>query len=457
MLILLMSISFIVGGIVSFNDLQINTYNSLDQKDVAVTKFHNERCLAVWNSYDQDGDSGGIFGQQLDNQGQLLGTELQINHTTKNNQAEPSVAVNGNGFYLVAWRGPGSDSDQEDIFTRCLDPNRTAVTEDIQINVNTAGSQVLPRVAGSKNGNFMVVWENEDHPNATKSVICGRLIGPDGQPLTDELLLSDRSYNCRYGNVDMRDNGDFVVVWLEDRTVDYIRTRHFDATGTAQGDSLQANTERFKSLTWPSIAINHKGTFAVAWDGDPNYASDDDIHARLFQHDGSALTDEFIVNTTRDGTQRNPYVALNNNGRWVVVWDHDTGMEGHGRDVYGQCLDNNGQSIGPEFQVNHWTAGDQQEPVVTLSDQNTFVALWESDDQDGSGTGIFAFNGPQAQSADLNTDGQVDFYDFQLFAHAWDSASLSLADLIQDDYVNYVDLKAFCAQWLTLYSNDMTP
>ena len=46
------------------------------------------------------------------------------------------------------------------------------------------------------------------------------------------------------------------------------------------------------------------------------------------------------------------------------------------------------QPIGPEFRVNTFTTGNQESPSAAFQ-PNGFVAVWESDGQDGSGMGVF--------------------------------------------------------------------
>ena len=45
--------------------------------------------------------------------------------------------------------------------------------------------------------------------------------------------------------------------------------------------------------------------------------------------------------------------------------------------------------IGSEFQINTYTSGNQQYSSVTSLSDGSFVATWMSQDQDGSGWGIY--------------------------------------------------------------------
>ena len=378
-------------------DQQINIHTSLDQKDPDLAININGQCVVVWNSYAQDSNSGGIFMRQMDPNGPT-GPEFQINATATGNQAEPTVAINGEGYFLVAWRGPwpGSDEeDEEDVLARIFDPNGQPLTDDLHVNTHTATSQGCPRVAASLAGRFMVVWESDSSPNATRQCILGQLYDQTGTPLGLEMEISDTpSYAARYPDVAMDSQGQFAVSWMEDRTTDSVRVRLFDANGEAKGPSSKVNTISFKSLTWPSIAMNAEGTFVIVWDGDPNKASDDDVHARIFDPNATPLADEFMVNITQSGAQVNPRVALDGQGNFIVVWEGPSVDPNGGTDVFGQCFDATGLHLGEELRLNEFMAGNQGQPDVGLGENGRLITVWESIGQDGSESGIFGITGP---------------------------------------------------------------
>jgi hypothetical protein len=92
---------------------------------------------------------------------------------------------------------------------------------------------------------------------------------------------------------------------------------------------------------------------------------------------------EFRVNTFTTGNQGNPSAAFQPNG-FVAVWESD-GQDGSGVGVIGKV----GFGGGPEFRVNTYTTGDQHDPNVASNGSGDFVVVWTSP-QDGSGDGVFA-------------------------------------------------------------------
>jgi hypothetical protein len=429
-------------------EFQVNTHPTSDQKDAAVAMDGQGNFIVVWNSYRQDGDSGGIFGQRFNSNSAPLGSEFQINTTNAGNQASPTAAMDAAGNFVVVWQGPGTSD--EDIFAQRFDPNGQPLGEELQVNSFTDGAQQEPAVAMNASGAFVVVWESQNVPqDANKTSICARLYDTSGSPVVAEFTINTEIAACRYPDAAMDDDGSFAIAWFKQNGINSIMLRAYWADGTAETQPLKLNTVRFSSVTQPSIAIAGTERFVVVWDGDPNRAGDDDIHARLYQPDGTPIGDQFIVNTTRAGAQQNPRAAMNNVGEFVIVWNSETSLGDTERDIFGQRFDSSGSPIGDEFQINTFAAGDQRNAVVAMDETGQFVTVWQSDGQDGSGFGIFGQIGPVIGSADCNGDGIVNFLDYCTLAAEWQKKQNPLrADLVDDNSIDKQDLAAFCQQWL---------
>jgi len=196
--------------------------------------------------------------------------------------------------------------------------------------------------------------------------------------------------------------------------------------------------------------MDKAGHFVVAWDGDPKLASLDDIHARIFEPNGTAIGEQFAVNTTIEGPQQNPQATINDRGQFIIVWDTKIDPDINERDIFAQRYDSSGRPLGDEFQVNTYMADDQKRPTVAMGQNHNFVMAWQSYGQDGSDYGIFGQRGQIVGSADFNSDGFVNFMDYCVLAEEWLKVENPLrADLIDDNKIDERDLAEFCYQWLT--------
>lgn len=99
---------------------------------------------------------------------------------------------------------------------------------------------------------------------------------------------------------------------------------------------------------------------------------------------------EFKVNKTTASEQSDPVVADLADGGFVVTWTSQN-QDGSGTGVYAQRYDAAGKRVGTrEFKVNKTTADNQDQPDVAGLGDGGFIIAWRSYGQDGSSTGIFA-------------------------------------------------------------------
>lgn len=372
-------------------EFQVNGRTSGAQANAAVAADADGRIAIVWSSYfSSAGRSNDIFVRRFDTTGRSLDSdEVQVNTVRDGNQTEPAAATNGAGTLLVAWHGPGLDA--EDIFARLFHQFGAALTDEFLVNADTEGQQLYPSVAGSETGTFAVVWESrQTNPSGKITSIRGQLFDADATPLGQEIRIDAGLYDARYPSVAMDAAGRFVVTWLQDRTTNAVMARRFDTNGVALGEPFEVNEVDFGSVTWPAVAMSPSGDFVIVWDGDPNRAGDDDVHARCFDPNGVPRTGQFTVNSLRDGAQQWPRVAIDDANAFVVVWQHDHGDPNLATDVWARRFDATGSPTGDQFQLNGYVAGKQQLPDIARATGDLLVAVWQSDGQDGSGYGVFA-------------------------------------------------------------------
>jgi hypothetical protein len=74
---------------------------------------------------------------------------------------------------------------------------------------------------------------------------------------------------------------------------------------------------------------------------------------------------------------RDPDVALDAAGNFIVVWDTDH-VDGAGTGVLGRLFDSGGVPQGPPFPVNLTRPGSQGHPAVAFGRDGRFLVVWES-------------------------------------------------------------------------------
>jgi RTX calcium-binding nonapeptide repeat (4 copies) len=272
-----------------------------------------------------------------------------------------------------------------------MDLTPVPVGNDTQVNTITDYNQQYPQVAALSDGGFVVVWFR-GVINVLGWGVYGQRYAADGTPVGDEFHVNEGYYDT--GNqptVTALADGGFVVTWsswgqMGDPDMGTFG-RVFTADGVPVGGDIHINTHSSGREQITSATALQDGGFVVTWTSDGQDGSGNGVYGQRFAADGSAVGDEFRVNTYTSGEQAISSVTTLNDGNFVVTWYSE--QDGSGLGIYGQRYAANGATVGAEFQINTFTSGNQGGCHVTALGDGGFVVTWSSSDQDGNGYGIY--------------------------------------------------------------------
>ena len=153
----------------------------------------------------------------------------------------------------------------------------------------------------------------------------------------------------------------------------------------AAGD-VQVNTYTTGDQRNPSVAMDADGDFVVVWRGDGSSGTDTDwsIQGQRFASDGSFAGDEFQVNTYTTYRQRFPQAAMDANGNFVVVWESAESTDILGYNIRGQRYSSDGSPVAGEFQVNTYTTYNQDNPSIAMEPDGNFIVVWRGASSGGT-------------------------------------------------------------------------
>jgi hypothetical protein len=300
---------------------------------------------------------------------------------------------------------------------------------EFQVNDYTADVQLRPVVATAADGDFVVVWDSVGSPGTDSSLssIQGRRYSSDGTPLGSQFQVNTYTPGNQFlPSVAMEANGDFVVVWESyGPSTDYDRTsiqaQRYRSNGMPVGSQFQVNTYTPGSQRDPSVALDRAGDFVVVWSGEgaEDYLG---IHGRRFAANGTALGSELQINSDTTGFQGRASVAMDTDGDFVVVWEGtDLGADEDGFGVQGRRFSRNGTALGPVFQVNTYTTYFQGRASVAIDADGGFVVVWVSNGSSGTDADAISIQGQRYASdgATLDSEFQVNVYTtgFQNWPH----------------------------------------
>ncbi|MEZ0369276.1 MAG: fibronectin type III domain-containing protein [Candidatus Sericytochromatia bacterium] len=259
-------------------------------------------------------------------------------------------------------------------------------------SVNPAGQSEISTVTSAPisnghtgSGNFSGGGGSRPRPSAST--------GSSFEPIPEFRVNTETIANQGNPAIAMDADADFVVTW-ESRNQDGssygIFAQRYDATGTAQGSEFQVNTYTTSTQINPAIAMDADGDFVVTWqsfyqDGYLYYG----IFAQRYNAAGTAQGTEFQVNTyTRN--QTNPAIAMDADGDFVITWQSRNQDGGNNDGIFAQRYNTAGRAQGSEFQVNTYTTNNQRNPAIAMDADGDFVVTWQSFYQDGYFDGIYS-------------------------------------------------------------------
>ena len=309
--------------------------------------------------------------------------------------------------------GDGTTGTNEDCDDQNQEPwdgcNDCSISEFL-VNTTVSQDQSGSAVAIGANGNYIVTWNSGD-PNILDFDIFGQLFDSSGNPVGNEFQVNTFSQGYQaHSSTAMSGTGRFLVVWYSEGAAgsdNGVSGQIFNPSGTPVGTEFLVNTYTAGTQQRASVAMNEQGNFVVVWSSSSQDGSGTGIFGQRFNADGTREGSEFQVNTHTDLDQDEPSVAIDGLGNFVVVWCSND-QDGSGWGVFGQRYDADGTKIGPEFQVNTYISDDQKSPHITMNSDGRHVVVWHSYGQDGSDGGaygqIFGTDGtPVGSEFQINT------------------------------------------------------
>jgi len=227
-----------------------------------------------------------------------------------------------------------------------------------------------------------------------------KVMTPDGETVVDTQVVNDNDATTTDEDesvVASLPDGTSLVVYettdeAEDGDENAIIGQLYDVNGAAVGGPILINGFTARDQIDPAITALGDDRFLVTFQTfaqvlDPQSGG---ISAVILDRDGGIDVDEFLINASTAGNQGSPQVAELPNGNFVVVWSSSG-------DIHARIFEDDGSPVTVnDIVVNTLTTGSQSRPQVAVS-QDGFVVTWDSntptiDDPFGFGTRMAAFD-----------------------------------------------------------------
>ena len=319
------------AGVAVGGEFQVNSYTAGFQASPSLAMHGNGDFVVVWSSQEQDGDGGigGIFARRFDSAGNALDAELQVNSFTPDNQGHPAVATQSGGAFVVVWES-NQDGDVYGVFGQRFGSSGAKEGGEFQVNTFTVGYQKSPAVAADADGDFVVTWSSAGQDGEAGGIF-GRRFDSSGVPQAAEFQVNSYTSAAQlYSAVDMNAAGSFFVVWEsngQDSDSGGVFGQRFDAGGAPLGVEFRVNSFTTSNQQYPDVAADDLGGFVVAWESLTQDGSLFGVFAQRFASTGNRQGGEFRVNVSVASNQRDASIAAESDGDFVVSWQGLAGAD----------------------------------------------------------------------------------------------------------------------------------
>jgi Ca2+-binding RTX toxin-like protein len=385
-------------------DTLVNTGVADSQYNSDVTRLGDGTYIVVWQTEDFGPTS--LHGQRYAADWTELGDEFAIaaHEPGAHTLVEPrAVALAGGGFAVV-WH------DSTGLSYRTFETDGDPVSGNLTISglddfFGTPDWQI--DVAPTSDG-FVVSASRAAFPDFFPEGDQVYAIFVEGTMDGTEVLISEGYAAPRASQIVQLASGDFLISWTDTPAysaepdaesgrplfrivspagvpgpVQSATAAALDGAPVGQGElSYGAGT----------IALLTDGGFVLSWTQES--AGQRDLYQRRYDSDGDAVAAPMLVATDIGaqggplvtGLQGGPLAAGLSDGGWLLVWHVGDPSDS---EAVAQRFDADGNADGPLLAINTHTDDIQYPAAIIADDAGGFTILFESQDQDGDGYGVY--------------------------------------------------------------------
>ncbi|RXK13657.1 hypothetical protein CP985_13295, partial [Malaciobacter mytili LMG 24559] len=447
----------------------INTgHGSGNQSAPIVTKLDNGDVLYVWGDNTSSNTSNYLKGKIYDAFGNVKVDTFTISDKSASELNGDYWFVKGldikvmdNGNIIIGYAA--YDGSQKPIMT-VIDPSKDSssseffVNKDVSIQQNdTTTHESAPILTVLSDGRLLAVYV-KNIGGGSNATVYGRIFDANGNAVSDEFRVGKGNVDqTTWGNheqniyVEELSNGKVVVGIANEygkgghkpivNIIDPTKNPTDSDFSVASDVDVRGKDNPGAYESAPRIVELDGGKFMTIWyggAGSDNAGSYRKLYARVFNEDGTAATDQFVLTQNSiDGWSSINVPLLNletlSNGNIVVGWVRNTDNSGNDAPMIAVIDSSTGKVIpGSETQVNTSTASGHTYAgpaiVKALGDGN-FVAVWHDTASSDAPIyyRIFDSNGKAISDQVCVTNGTGSLLD-SVDNLAWDSISVEVTD-----------------------------
>jgi len=212
-------------------EFQVNVERATDQSSPTIGMNEAGDAVIAWVSdhnrlIDPEDAEKTIFARWYDFAGTPLGAgEFSVSEYVKDAQEFPTVGLEGDGDFTLAWQSINQESNQEGegtswgVYARQFTVDRQAGTisspqaAEFRVNETTDGPQRYPAIGVAAEGQFVVTWQSIRQDESSWGIF-ERQFAPDASPTTAEARVNSFGSGPQIlPAVAQRPSGNFTIIW----------------------------------------------------------------------------------------------------------------------------------------------------------------------------------------------------------------------------------------------------
>jgi subtilisin-like proprotein convertase family protein len=335
-------------------------------------------------------DTEGVWLRNYDPLATPSSGQYCVNMTTEGVQNYPAIAMEPDGDYVVVWQGKGV-GDQHGVFARQYDTAGDSAGP-LATELRTAtGDQISEGESLFNNPATLTVVFNEEMStsggttgyNSVENANNWALVDGQGNELVGAVSEIDFSLNSA------TNKWEAVLTFNTAIYPNGLENGYYTLVARTQLNDLAGNSLAMTGLRPSGTGL----TYVPATSPTGGMGFSFRVH-ELTPGDPNSGDLDPVVNTTEFTDAVDSAVARNSDGRYVVVWVEDVGVETvdptdldstvitYSTDIYARMFDANDEPISNRlgsddaFLVNSPTTGDQVTPDVAIDGEGNFVVVW---------------------------------------------------------------------------------
>ncbi|MCR6630135.1 MAG: hypothetical protein NVV74_08840 [Magnetospirillum sp.] len=382
-------------------EFQVNVFTPNIQRFSRAAALEDGTYVITWTSFTQEGDAvnGGVYARRYGVNGQALTSEILVNSHVLDDQGGSYVTALEDGGFLIAWHSRGQDGSGYGVYAQRYNQSGQRMGSEFQVAETTADSQIWPTLVSRADGGFTAIWEQRgttDSEISLRTFTYDHLMAPVVMT-NDATVMVGTSIQAQIltavghpqGGEAVRNRFGSIVQYefVDDTTAPGSGYFSVDGVRQAAGHSFLVGSAELSHVSFHAGSGAGTDTIKVrGFDGLRWSEWEDATVASLFVGNTITVGSEVRVNSHTSSLQQNPEAARLADGGCVVIW-RSQNQDGSGWGVYGQRYNAAGATVGGEFRVNSYTASNQYGPAVTALADGGFLVGWISEGQTGGTTG----------------------------------------------------------------------